>query len=133
MTRAAFSAHKIKRHQLQPIKDAVIVSDMEFDERISTGGIVLLNDNGKSTGIRPRWGRVYAVGPQQTGLRVGEWVCVEHGRWTRGIEVEDEAGQHTLRRVDPKDIMMTADERPDDMTFSSAIHVEAKPSHMQHN
>lgn len=133
MTKAAYSAHKIKRHQLQPIRDAVIVSDMEFDERLSTGGIVLLNDNGKSTGIRPRWGRVYAVGPQQKNVRVGEWVCVEHGRWTRGIDIEDEAGKHTLRRVDPKDIMMTADERPDDVTFSTAIHVEAKPTYMQHN
>lgn len=133
MTKAAYSAHKIQRHQLLPIRDAVIVSDMEFDERISTGGIVLLNDNGKSTGIRPRWGCVYAVGPQQQSVHVGEWVCVEHGRWTRGIDIEDETGKHTLRRVDPKDIMMTADERPDDMTFSAAIHVEAKPSHMQHN
>lgn len=133
MTKAAYSAHKINRHQLQPIKDAVIVSDMVFDERLSTGGIVLLNDNGKSSGIRPRWGRVYAVGPDQSGVRVGEWVCIEHGRWTRGLEVEDETGKHTLRRVDPKDILMSADERPDDVTFSSAIHVEAKPSHMQHN
>jgi co-chaperonin GroES (HSP10) len=133
MTKAAYSAHKINRHQLQPIKDAVIVSDMVFDERLSTGGIVLLNDNGKSSGIRPRWGRVYAVGPDQSGVRVGEWVCIEHGRWTRGLEVEDEAGKHTLRRVDPKDILMSADELPDDVTFSSAIHVEAKPSHMQHN
>jgi hypothetical protein len=29
--------------------------------------------------------------------------------------------------------MMTADEKPDDLTFSGAIHIEAKPSHMQHN
>jgi hypothetical protein len=38
-----------------------------------------------------------------------------------------------LRRVDPKDILMSADEQPDDLTFSEAIHVEAKPTHMQHN
>lgn len=133
MTKAAYSAHKIKRRQLQPIRDAVIVTDMEFDERLSTGGIVLLNDNGKSTGIRPRWGCVYAVGPEQHSVRIGEWVCVEHGRWTRGIDIEDEDGKHILRRVDPKDIMMTADERPEDVTFSTAIHVEAKPAHMQHN
>jgi hypothetical protein len=104
-----------------------------FDERLSTGGIILVNDNGKSTGIRPRWGRVYAVGPDQHDIRVGTWICVEHGRWTRGIEIEDETGKQTLRRVDPKDIMMESDELPDDVTFSSAIHVEAKPSHMQHN
>lgn len=133
MTKSAYSAHKIQRGQLQPLNDSVIVSDMVFDERISTGGIILVNDNGKSTGIRPRWGRVYAVGPDQHDIRVGTWICIEHGRWTRGIEVEDELGAQTLRRVDPKDIMMESDELPEDVTFSAAIHVEAKPSHMQHN
>jgi co-chaperonin GroES (HSP10) len=133
MTKAAFAAHKISRDQLKPLNDSVIVSDMVFDERISTGGIILVNDNGKSTGIRPRWGRVYAVGPDQHEIRVGTWICVEHGRWTRGIDIEDETGKQTLRRVDPKDIMMESDEWPNDATFSSAIHVEAKPSHMQHN
>jgi len=133
MTRAAFSAHRINRHRLQPLNNSVIVSDMNFEERLSSGGIVLLNDNGKSSGIRPRWGRVYAVGPEQKDIRVGTWICVEHGRWTRGIDIEDENGKVTLRRVDPKDIMLEADEMPDDMTFSEAIHVEAKPSHMQHN
>ena len=49
------------------------------------------------------------------------------------VNVEDENGKVTLRRVDPKDIMLEADEMPDDVTFSEAIHVEAKPSHMQHN
>ena len=133
MTKAAFSAHQIARDQLKPLHDSVIVSDMTFDERFTTGGIVLLSDNGKSTGIRPRWGQVYAVGPEQKDIRVGSWVCVAHGRWTRGIDIEDETGKVTLRRVDPKDIMMESDEIPDDLTFSEAIHVEAKPTHMQHN
>jgi len=131
--KSAYSAHRLSRNQIHPLKDSVIVSDMVFDERITTGGIVLLSDNGKSTGIRPRWGQVYAVGPDQHDVCVGEWVCVAHGRWTRGIDVEDENGKQTLRRVDPKDILMTADQRPNDDTFSQAIHVEAKPTHMQHN
>ena len=133
MTKAAYAAHQLQRRQLRPLKDSVIVSDMIFDVRISTGGIIIPNDNGKSTGIRPRWGQVYAVGPDQTDVQPGQWVCVEHGRWTRGIDIEDESGKITVRRVDPKDIMMVSDQQPDDDTFSTAIHVEAKPSHMQHN
>ena len=129
----AYSAHKLRREQLHPLNDSVIVDEMVFDERFTNSGIVLLSDNGKSSGIRPRWGKVYAVGPDQQDVQVGEWVCVAHGRWTRGIDIEDETGKHTLRRVDPKDILMTSDEQPDDLTFSEAIHVEAKPTHMQHN
>lgn len=133
MTKAAYAAHQLQRRQLRPLKDSVIVSDMIFDVRISTGGIIIPNDNGKSTGIRPRWGQVYAVGPDQQDVQAGQWVCVEHGRWTRGIDVEDESGKITLRRVDPKDIMMVSDQQPNDDTFSTAIHVEAKPTYMQHN
>jgi len=132
MTKAAYSAHKLQKEQIKPLRNAVIVSEMNFDERLSNGGIVLVKDNGKSSGIRPRWGKVYAVGPDQKDVKVGTWICVEHGRWTRGLEVEDENGLQTLRRVDPKDIMMESDEMPADVTFSDAIHVEAKPSWMQH-
>ena len=131
--KSAYSAHQFDKHQIKPLNDSVIVTDMTFDERFTTGGIVLLNDNGKSTGIRPRWGQVYAVGPEQQDVRVGQWVCVAHGRWTRGIDVEDETGKKTLRRVDPNDLLIVSDEQPQDETFSAAIHVEAKPTHMQHN
>jgi co-chaperonin GroES (HSP10) len=122
--KAAYSAHRISK--LQALSDSVLVEDMTFDERLSNGGIVLLNDNGKSSGIRPRWGRVYAVGPEQQDVRVGEWVCVAHGRWTRGIDIEDGDVKRTIRKIDPKDIMISADERPNDLTFSDAIHVEKK-------
>jgi co-chaperonin GroES (HSP10) len=133
MTKLAYQAHQITRDQLRPLNDSVIVGEMVFDQRFTKGGIVLLNDNGKSTGIRPRWGQVYAVGPEQLDVKVGEWVCIAHGRWTRGIDIEDENGKQTLRRVDPKDILIQCDEQPMDETFSTAIHVEAKPDWMQHN
>ena len=133
MTKPAYQPHQIRRDQLQPLKDSVIVSDMVFDARITTSGIIIPNDNGKSLGIRPRWGQVYAVGPEQLDVMPGQWICIEHGRWTRGIDVEDESSKVTLRRVDPKDIMMISDDQPNDDTFSTAIHVEAKPDWMQHN
>ena len=66
-------------------------------------------------------------------LRRGKGGLVAHGGWTKGIEVEDETGKKTLRRVDPKDLLIVSDEQPQDETFSEAIHVEAKPTHMQHN
>jgi co-chaperonin GroES (HSP10) len=132
MTKLAFQPHQISRNKLQPLNDAVVVSDMTFDERITTGGIVLLNDNGKGTGIRPRWAEVYAVGPDQQDVAVGQWICVAHGRWTRGIDIEDEAGKCTLRRVDPKDILLVSNEKPQDETFSDAVHIDKKPDHMLH-
>ena len=104
--KAAYSAHKITREQFRALNDSVIVEDMEFDVRITQTGLILPNDNGKSLGIRPRWGRVYAVGPEQTDVRVGEWVCVAHGRWTRGLDIEDGDVKRTVSKIDPKDILL---------------------------
>ena len=69
------------------IKDHVIVADMDFGERVTKGGIIKLEDDGKDEGIRPRWGRVYSVGPEQKDVKIGEWVLVKHGRWTRGVDI----------------------------------------------
>jgi hypothetical protein len=136
MTRPAYSAHRLNQDQIRAIKADVIVTDMVFDERISRGGIIIPNDNGTSLGIRPRWGRVYAVGKDQHDVRVGQWVCVAHGRWTRGLDIEDDAGtKRTIRKIDPKDILLVSDsaEMPQDNTFSEAIHVGKKPADMLHN
>ena len=119
--KAAFAPHQLKQHQIKPLNNSVVVRDMAFDERITSSGIVLLNDNGKSSGIRPRWGQVYAVGPEQKDVSVGQWICVAHGRWTRGIEIEDDQGQQNLRRIDPNDILLVSDHQPQDDTMSEAV------------
>jgi hypothetical protein len=112
---------------LSVIKDHILVTEMAFNERKLSSGIVLLNDDGKTSGIRPRWAQVYAVGPEQKEIQVGQWIFVEHGRWSRGIEVEVDHKQLTLRRVDPKSIIFVSDEEPDeDDTISSSVHAEAK-------
>jgi co-chaperonin GroES (HSP10) len=98
-----------------PLKDNVLVSDMDFGFEKTKSGIIVTSDNGKTQGIHPRWGKVWAVGPEQTDIKVGEWVCVEHGRWTRTIEFETNNEIVELRMVDTKAILMTADEKPQDV------------------
>jgi hypothetical protein len=126
MIKAAFAPHQIKRDQFQPIRDWVVVTEMAFDQRTTSSGLILLNDNGTGLGIRPRWGCVYAVGPDQQDVCIGQWICVAHGRWTRGVEVEDEDGKKTLRRIDSKDILLVSDTQPNDDTMSDAVHVAAQ-------
>jgi len=123
MTKLAFQPHQLQQSQIHPLNNSVIVSEMVFDQRITSSGIILPNDNGTGSGIRPRWGQVYAVGLKQTDVTVGQWICVAHGRWTRGIDIEDEFGKKTLRRIDPNDILMVSDEQPQDDTMSDAVNV----------
>jgi hypothetical protein len=127
MTKAAFAPHRLSQDQIRALQDHVLVADMEFDTRITSTGLILPNDNGTSLGIRPRWGRVYAVGPKQKDVTVGQWIMVAHGRWTRGIDIEDGQQEHkrTIRKIDPKDILLISNssERPQDDTQSDAVHV----------
>lgn len=122
-TKLAFEPHKFNKSQFKPIGDHVIVSDMAFDVRITHSGIIIPNDDMKSAGIRPRWAKIYAVGPEQKNpeLQVGKWICISHGRWTRGIDIVDEEGDKTIRRVDLNDILLISDEPVDDMTFSDKV------------
>ena len=52
---------------------------------------------------------------------------VAHGRWTRGIDIDDGTQTHkrTIRKIDPKDILLVSDResRPQDDTQSDAVHV----------
>jgi hypothetical protein len=119
-TKAAFAPHRIEK--IKALRDNILVCDMEFTGRQLSSGIILMSDNGKSEGIRPRWGRVYEIGPEQQDVTVGQWICVAHGRWTRGLDIEDNEGPKTIRKIDPKDILLVSDEHPgSDDTISEAV------------
>lgn len=121
-SKPAFSPTKVEK--LRFMHDQVVVSDMKFDERISKGGIVLLDDDKKSSGIRPRWAKIYGLGPQQNDpqLQIGKWILISHGRWTRGITVETPEGKVTLRKVDINDILLVSDQPMEDETMSDKVY-----------
>jgi hypothetical protein len=119
-----FTPHKV--NSLRALNDHVLVKDMNFSGRQLSSGIVLLNDDMRTAGIRPRWAEVYAVGPDQEDIQVGQWVLVAHGRWTRGVEIEDQTGEVTIRRIDVDDVLLITDEEPSDDTQSAADLVDAK-------
>lgn len=114
-----FTPHKVS--SLRALNDHVLVADMNFGARQTSSGIHLLDDDMRTAGVRPRWARVYAVGPEQQDIAVGKWVLVAHGRWTRGVKIEDDNGEVTIRRIDPADVLLIADEQPADDTQSSAV------------
>jgi co-chaperonin GroES (HSP10) len=98
----------IVKGKIVPLRDNVLVSDMSFDEQRTATGIIIRSDDGKSEGVKPRWGKVWAIGPEQQDIKLGEWILVEHGRWTRGIKVEDENGNEiVIRMVETKSIQQT--------------------------
>jgi co-chaperonin GroES (HSP10) len=100
---------------IAPVKDNVIASDMDFGDQRTATGLIIPTDDGKSFGIKPRWAKVYSVGPTQKDLVPGDYILVEHGRWTRGVDFDLEDGSKlTLRKIDLEAILLVSDEKPSD-------------------
>ena len=112
-----FGSHGGKEYtvdnDIKPLKKRVLVSDMHFGETKTKGGIILTDDDGSESGIHPRWGKVYAIGDQQEDVKVGEWVMVSHGRWSRGFKIKKKGVELEVRMIDENDILLVSDEEPD--------------------
>jgi co-chaperonin GroES (HSP10) len=125
----AFAPKKIKVRALS--KDILVV-DMDMGDMTTSSGIVIQSDNGKAHGVKPRWAKVYKVGSEvDIDVKVGQWVLIEHGRWTRKINIDDGESVKDFQKVEIKSIMAVADERPDDFyigqEFSNGSSMTIKP------
>lgn len=116
-----YTASKVSK--IQALGETVLVRDMNFEFRVTAAGIILPGDDGKDSGIRPRWCKIYSVGPEQKDpeLVPGKYILVSHGRWTRGLDVEVDGEKFTIRKVDLKEILLVSDEPVEDETMSDKV------------
>jgi co-chaperonin GroES (HSP10) len=105
---------------LTPLHDKVILCDMNFGGMVTAGGLFIPSTDAKRSGVIPRWGKVFAVGPEQKDVKVGEWVLMEHGRWSRTFEYENKDGSITELRLADLNGMMLASDQPITETMVSA-------------
>lgn len=104
----------------------VLVSDIKRGER-KVGSILLPNDDGKQEGIRPRWAQIYDVGQGVDDVKVGEWILVLHGNWTRGIKLTDENNEEfTIWKVNYPDGALAASDKPEFDTFAGDNVIKAE-------
>ena len=111
-----FGSHGGQQYRIEnditPLKKRVLVSDMHFGETKTAGGLIIPDDDGTSEGVHPRWAKVYAVGNQQKDVKVGQWVMVAHGRWSRAFKEVKEGNELEVRMIDENDILLVSDEEP---------------------
>lgn len=107
--------------KVKPIYNRVIVTDMNFGESVTHGGIIITSDDGKDRGIKPRWGRVVIKGDDNNDpYDIGDWILIEHGRWTRGFDVEADNGEvKTMRTVEAESVLGWQTETPEEVLFGS--------------
>ena len=49
---------------------------------------------------------------KQEDVKVGQWVMVAHGRWSRAFKVVKEGNELEVRMIDENDILLVSDEEP---------------------
>ena len=112
-----FGSHGGKQYtvdyDITPLKKRVLVSDMHFGETKTAGGIILTDDDGTESGIHPRWAKVYAVGKEQDDVRIGQWLLIAHGRWSRALKVKKQGTELEVRMIDENDILLVSDDEPE--------------------
>ena len=106
---------------LKPVQNRVLVSHMHFGEQKTAGGLIIRSDDGETRGIYPRWGKVYSKGPKNIDdYKVGEWILIEHGRWTRGLKVDTEHdGEITFHMVDETGILAYSNDKQKDLRIGA--------------
>jgi len=112
-----FGSHGGKQYtvnnDITPLKKRVLVCKMQFGETRSKGGIILIDDDGSEGGIHPRWAEVYAIGNKQEDVKIGQWILVSHGRWSRALKVKKDNVELEVRMIDEDDILLVSDEEPE--------------------
>lgn len=95
---------------VRPLPNRVLVCDMEHGDQKLASGLIIPDDNGKERGIRPRMATVYAVGADIDYVKPGDQVLIAHGRWSRGVKVQDAQGHiKVVRMVEAESILCVAD------------------------
>jgi hypothetical protein len=125
----AFSAKKVKG--IKALSKDVLVIDMDMGEQKTAGGLIIQSDDGKAHGVKPRWAKVYRVGSEVDFVKEGQWVLIEHGRWTRKIKIDDGEGEKEFQKVETKSIIAVANEKPNDFyigqEFSNGSSLTVNP------
>ena len=111
--------NRIQCKTLRAISDKIIVHAMDFGGQTLDSGIILMDDDKKSSGIKPRWAQVYAKGPKNNDpYEVGDWILIQHGRWTRKIKIENENGDEVeIQKVELEAILAYQNEAPSDLAY----------------
>lgn len=111
----------------------ILVTDMDFGLQTTNSGIIIGSDDGKIRGIHPRWAKVYKVGSGVNEVVPGDWVFVEHGRWTRPVNVSVNGLDIEFRKIERKSILLVTNEKPGDILIGEEFDMSSsiKPEDFQ--
>jgi co-chaperonin GroES (HSP10) len=105
--------YELRHIKVRAMPKDILVINMDMGEMKTSSGIVIASDDGKAHGVKPRWAQVYKVGRQcNIDVSVGQWILIEHGRWTRKIKIDDGDGVKEFQKIETSAVMLVSDEKP---------------------
>lgn len=109
------TSFEARQMRVRPLSKDILICDMDMGEQRTASGIVIGSDDGKAHGVKPRWAKVYKIGEQvDLEVKVGQWILIEHGRWTRKIKIDDGESIKEVQKVEVASILAVTDEKPTD-------------------
>lgn len=97
------------------LKDYILGMNLEFGEQKTNKGIILLNDDQKEFGIKPRWIQIFKVGPNILDIKPGQFALCDHGEWSaKSFYLQENLNQEPIlvRYVKYEGILLVTDEKP---------------------
>ena len=89
--------------QIKPLKNDILVVNMERGRMKTKGGVFLPHDDTElnEKNIKPRWAQVWKMGEDlDMPFEEGDWILVEHGRWSRIVKLKEGDKIYEFQKVD---------------------------------
>lgn len=101
--------------RIRALPNRILATKGDFGEHKTKSGIIIADTDGTSAGIVPRWFQVFEIGEGIDEVQPGQWILVDHGRWTPGVTIDDDRLDETDKvwQIDPEGILGTSDQEPD--------------------
>jgi hypothetical protein len=102
--------------KVNAIGDSVLASMVKVTggHRVLASGILVADKDMTESGIRPRWFKVESVGPNVTFVEEGQFVYVEHGRWSNEMKIQQGTGNEStsIWLLDSEKCLLVSDSNP---------------------
>lgn len=101
--------------KLKAVGDKVLATMLNKagGHRELASGILLADKDMDLSGIRPRWFKIESVGPDVDFVKVGQYVYVEHGRWTNELKYKDGEDLLSVYMLDNEKCLIVSDTNPE--------------------
>lgn len=89
---------------IECLPNSLYVENMEYGERTLKNGFIIPTETMDYQGffVRPRWSKVLYKADNIKNINVGDYILMNHGNWSSGINCTINGVQKTIWYISPK-------------------------------